>query len=145
MPTFDPIAFRTTVAAFTPRRPERFRALSTAKELILELRQKRASHRVIAELLTQHGLPTGRSAVAAFCREILGEAPLTTSPVRPRRSGRRRGRTLPPAQPKATPVAAAAPEAVPPPFTPPPPAPQAWVRPRGPRIANLRTLKPPEP
>jgi hypothetical protein len=53
--------------------------------VIVELRQKRASYRAIAELLTQHCLPISKTAVAAFCHEVLGEI------VRPRRRpGRKR-------------------------------------------------------
>ena len=61
------------VAEFTPRRPQRFQELAPAKDVIAELRQKRASYRAIAELLTQHCLPISKTAVAAFCHEVLGE------------------------------------------------------------------------
>lgn len=73
MSLFDPISVRKAVAEFTPRRPQKFRDLFPAKEVIVELRQKRASYRAIAELLTQHCLETSKTAVAAFCHEILGE------------------------------------------------------------------------
>ncbi len=56
-----------------PRRPQKFQDLAPAKEVIVELRQKRASYRAIAELLTQHCLPTSKTAIATFCHEILGE------------------------------------------------------------------------
>src|SRR5882672_6850368 len=85
MNTFDPNTVRQAVAEFTPRRPEKFQDLIPAKEVIAELRQKRASYRAIAELLTQHCLPTSKTAVAVFCHEVLGEI------VRPRRRpGRKR-------------------------------------------------------
>ena len=85
MSSFDPTTVRRAVAEFTPRRPEKFQDLIPAKEVIAELRQKRASYRAIAELLTQHCLPTSKTAVAVFCHELLGEI------IRPRRrSGRKR-------------------------------------------------------
>jgi hypothetical protein len=85
MPSFDPTTIRKAVAEFTPRRPKKFQELVPAKDVIAELRQKRASYRAIAELLTQHCLPTSKTAIAVFCHELLGEI------VRPhRRPGRRR-------------------------------------------------------
>jgi hypothetical protein len=50
--SFDPASVRQAVADFTPRRPQRFQDLYAAKDVIAELRQKRASYRAIAELLT---------------------------------------------------------------------------------------------
>jgi hypothetical protein len=136
MPSFDPNTVRQAVAEFTPRRPEKFQDLIAAKEVIAELRQKRASYRAIADLLTQHCLPTSKTAVAVFCHEILGEI------VRPRR---RPGRKRPVAsafvgeaislQPADVPLPAASPangscdES-------------QHARPRGPRIAQVRILKP---
>src|SRR5437773_11032545 len=85
MSAFDPSAVRQAVEDFTPRRPEKFRDLFPAKDFISELRQKRASYRAIAELLTKHCLPTSKTAVALFCHDVLGEI------VRPRRRpGRKR-------------------------------------------------------
>jgi hypothetical protein len=85
MSSFDPTAARQAVAEFTPRRPQKFQDLFPAKEVIIELRQKRASYRAIAEFLTQHCLPTSKTAIAAFCHQIIGEI------VRPhRRPGRKR-------------------------------------------------------
>jgi len=88
MSSFDPATVRQAVADFTPRRPQKFQELSPAREVIVELRQKRASYRAIAELLTQHCLPISKTAVAAFCHEVLGEI------VRPKR---RPNRKRPPA------------------------------------------------
>lgn len=48
MASFDPASVRQAVAEFTPRRPEKFEELMPAKEVIVELRQKRASYRAIA-------------------------------------------------------------------------------------------------
>src|SRR5207249_12134832 len=87
MSSFDPTAVRKAVAEFTPSRPQKFQDLFPAKDLIAELRQKRASYRAIAELLTKHCLPTSKTAIAVFCHAVLGEI------VRPRR---RPGRMRPP-------------------------------------------------
>src|SRR5438094_8058561 len=85
MSAFDPSAVRQAVEDFTPRRPEKFRDLFPAKDVISEFRQKRASFRAIAELLTKHCLPTSKTAIAMFCHAVLGEI------VRPRRRpGRKR-------------------------------------------------------
>jgi hypothetical protein len=73
MPTFDPVALRKAVAEFTPARRSKFHDLTIAREFILELRKKGASYPAIAELLTQHGLPTTRSTIAAFCHTQLRE------------------------------------------------------------------------
>ncbi len=53
MATFDPNEIRKAVEEFTPRRPQKFQDLLPAKDVIVELRQKRASYRSIADLLTQ--------------------------------------------------------------------------------------------
>jgi hypothetical protein len=137
--SFDPATVRQAVAEFTPRRPQKFQELSPAREVIVELRQKRASYRAIAELLTQHCLPISKTAVAAFCHEVLGEI------VRPKR---RPNRKRPPAtapnngnghaivptpEPSAaetdTPNDASGPNT-------------QVVRTRGPRIAQVRMLTP---
>lgn len=92
MTSFDPAAVRQAVAEFTPLRPQKFQDLIPAKDVIVELRQKRASYRAIAALLTQHCLPTSKTAVAAFCHQILGEI------VRPHRRPPRK-RPSPSAEP----------------------------------------------
>ena len=85
MSSFDPATVRKAVEEFTPRRPQKFQDLLPAKDVIIELRQKRASYRSIADLLTQHCLPASKTAIAMFCHQVLGES------VRPRkRTGRRR-------------------------------------------------------
>src|SRR5882762_1454858 len=85
MSSFDPATVRKAVEEFTPSRPQRFQDLFPAKDVIAELRQKRASYRAIAELLTKHCLPTSKTAIAVFCHDVLGEI------VRPRRRpGRKR-------------------------------------------------------
>src|SRR6185437_14763743 len=85
MPSFDPATVRKAVEEFTPRRPQKFQDLLPAKDVITELRHKKASYRSIADLLTQHCLPTSKTAIAVFCHQVLGEN------VRPRkRPGRKR-------------------------------------------------------
>ena len=139
MTSFDPASVRQAVAEFTPRRPEKFQDLMPAKDVIVELRQKRASYRAIAELLTQHCLPTSKTAIAVFCHEVLGEI------VRPRRRPGRKRPVIPaPANPASTPEQPAAT---------PPSAEQTGngngddtpSRSRGPRIAQVRMLKPQTP
>ena len=140
MTSFDPATVRQAVAEFTPLRPQKFQDLLPAKDVIAELRQRRASYRAIAELLTQHCLPTSKTAIAAFCHQVLTEI------VRPRRRPARRrapspvepnGRTATPAQ--SEPADERAPQE---------PQPDSngsgnpQTRSRGPRIAQVRMLKP---
>src|ERR1700734_2786790 len=73
MTSFDPATVRQAVAEFTPLRPQKFQDLLPAKDVIAELRQRRASYRAIAELLTQHCLPTSKTAIATFCHQVLAE------------------------------------------------------------------------
>lgn len=137
MSSFDPVNVRRAVAEFTPRRPERFQDLMPAKEVIQELRQKRASYRSIADLLTQHCLPTSKTAIAMFCHQVLGEN------VRPRKRPGRRKQPVPSAS-----VEEAAPhEATDTPQAAAPPVSSdgdeaPLTRSRGPRIAQVRMLKP---
>jgi hypothetical protein len=85
MSAFDPNNVRKAVSEFTPRHQQKFENLLPAREVIVELRQRRASFRAIAELLTQHCLPAGKTAIADFCHEVLGET------IRPhRRTPRKR-------------------------------------------------------
>lgn len=78
------------------------------KGVIVELWQKRATYRAIAELLTQHRLPMSKTAIAVFCHEVLGEI------VRPRRRPGRKRHVIPtaatpastPEQPTAAPTPA---------------------------------------
>src|SRR4051812_27307074 len=139
MSPFDLTSVRKAVAEFTPRRPEKFQDLLPAKEVISELRTKRASYRAIAELLTQHCLPTSKTAIAVFCHKMLGEI------VRPRRRPTRRQASAPvvkiddpPKAPQPSAVAGSPGEA--------PGEPNGdesqQTRTRGPRIAQVRMLKP---
>ena len=142
MSSFDPASVRQAVAEFTPCRPQRFQELAPAKDVIAELRQKRASYRAIAELLTQHCLPISKTAVAAFCHEVLGEI------VRPRRRpGRKRIAST--SSPIVESVVTAAPATVTEAGTSLPPSDGSEVdqtrpvRPRGPRIAQVRMVTTP--
>ena len=142
MSSFDPASVRQAVAEFTPRRPQRFQDLAPAKDVIAELRQKRASYRAIAELLTQHCLPISKTAVAAFCHEVLGEI------VRPRRRpGRKRvaSSTFPSTDPALNAEAATGTKAgASLPQSDDPEVDQTRpVRPRGPRIAQVRMVTTP--
>src|ERR1700733_5773922 len=134
MPSFDPVTVRKAVEEFMPLRPQKFQDLIPAKDVIVELRQKRASYRSIADLLTQHCLPTSKTAIATFCHQVLGEN------IRPRK---RVVRKRPPylASPNG---ALAAPDS---------PVPAEahenlngnevpLAHPRGPRIAQIRKLNP---
>ena len=130
MNMFDPATIRQAVADFTPRRPRKFQDLLPAKEVIAELRQKRASYRAIAELLTKHCLPTSKTAIAGFCHQVLGEI------VRPhRRSHRKR---VPPATPPQP--AEVRPPDVAPAESDGKRSPQPRIR--GPRIAQVRMRTP---
>lgn len=140
MTSFDPATVRQAVAEFTPLRPQKFQDLLPAKDVIAELRQRRASYRAIAELLTQHCLPTSKTAIAAFCHQVLAEI------VRPRR---RPGRKRLPASPStnggepaidSTPASDTSHSAGPPTDSNSSEIPLG--RTRGPRIAQVRMLKP---
>jgi hypothetical protein len=140
MTSFDPATVRQAVAEFTPLRPQKFQDLLPAKDVIAELRQRRASYRAIAELLTQHCLPTSKTAIATFCHQVLAEI------VRPRRRPARKrpasfaepnGRAVLPAQsepaddrPSLEPQTDSTGSGTP------------QTRSRGPRIAQVRMLKP---
>ena len=140
MTSFDPATVRQAVAEFTPLRPQKFQDLLPAKDVIAELRQRRASYRAIAELLTQHCLPTSKTAIATFCHQVIGEI------VRPhRRPGRKR-----PPSPAAPNGRVASPTQSEQANDHPSQEPQAdsngsetpQTRSRGPRIAQVRMLKP---
>ncbi len=133
MSAFDPNNVRKAVSEFTPRHQQKFENLLPARDVIVELRQRRASFRAIAELLTQHCLPAGKTAIADFCHEVLGET------LRPhRRTPRKR---LPAGEPQGeTKLVLPAPATVAPSEL--PNVEVAKERPRGPRIAQIRKLTP---
>jgi len=133
MSSFDPTTVRQAVSEFAPLRAERFRELSAAKDFISELRQKRASYRAIADLLTRHSLPISKTAVADFCHEVLGE----TS-----RHQKHRPQKRPPISPVSN-AESSSPVAPPlAPLTTGNPGENQQPRVRGPRIAQIRMLKP---
>jgi hypothetical protein len=140
MSTFDPVEVRKAVAEFTPRRPQKFQDIIPAKEVIVELRQKGGSYRSIADLLTQHCLPTSKTAVAMFCHQVLGEN------IRPRK---RPARKRPPVSLSPNEGAGVS-EPVPAGESNPPAAlvhnsengESAPTRSRGPRIAQIRKFIP---
>jgi hypothetical protein len=133
MSAFDPNNVRKAVLEFTPRHQQKFESLLPAKDVIVELRQRRASFRAIAELLTQHCLPAGKTAIADFCHEVLGET------IRPhRRTPRKR---LPAVELQGeTNFVLPAPATTAP--SEPPKTEAAADRSRGPRIAQIRKLIP---
>ena len=130
MSAFDPSKIRKAVEEFTPRRPQKFHELFAAKDVIIELRQKRASYRSIADLLTRHCLPTCKTSVALFCHIILGEATRTRG--RPAREYPSESET-----PVIAPLPTEADATAQPNGSETPP-----TRTRGPRIAQVRMLKP---
>ena len=135
MSTFDPNKIRKEIEEFTPRRPQRFQELMAAKDVIIELRRKRASYRSIADLLTRNCLPTCKTSVALFCHKILGES---VRPYRRFTSERPSVSEILP-RPETADVEAPPSETLTPPTSnggePPP-------RSRGPRIAQVRMAKP---
>jgi len=140
MPSFDPATVRKAVEEFTSRRPQKFQDLLLAEDVITQLRHKRASYRSIADLLTQHCLPTRKTAIAVFCHQVLGET------VRPRKRPGRKRPTVPVSlNSKGTTLESApASEAGAPaePSTIPDGTEVLQTRTRGPRMAQLRMLKP---
>ncbi|MEI2724357.1 MAG: hypothetical protein V9H26_12750 [Verrucomicrobiota bacterium] len=133
MSAFDPNDVRKAVAEFTPRHQQKFENLLPARDVIVELRQRRASFRAIAELLTQHCMPTGKTAIADFCHEVLGETIRSH-----RRAPRKR---LPAVKPEGETKHVLPAPATTAPGEPPNPE-AAADRPRGPRIAQIRKLTP---
>ena len=135
MSAFDPSKIRKAVEEFTPRRPEKFHELFAAKDVIVELRQKRASYRSIADLLTRHCLPTCKTSVALFCHKILGEA--TRARGRPAREHPSESETPAYETPVIAPLSMEAGATAQPNGNE-----ISSTRTRGPRIAQVRMLKP---
>lgn len=136
MPTFNPDKIRKAVEEFTPSRPEKFHELFAAKDVIIELRQKRASYRSIAELLTRHCLPTCKTSVALFCHKILGEVTRTRGRPPREQPSELEDSTRDGASPVTTPPAEILP------FAESTGGENPSTRTRGPRIAQVRMLKP---
>ena len=138
MSSFDPTTVRKAVEEFTPSRPQKFQDLFPAKDVIAELRQKRASYRAIAQLLTKHCLATSKTAIAAFCHQVLGEI------VRPRRRpGRKRMFVSSNGEPATASPQPNEPDSLPEPIANPVGGGTPQKPSRGPRIAQVRILKPP--
>ena len=147
-PTSDLESLRKVVQEFRPN-PHRvpFNNLKPFHDSIVELRGKKASYFIIAEILQQNGVKTSRARVAEYGRIILegGKS----------RKRRKRVRTIPavntPATPQSVPVVAAKPTPATPALTtasagnvPPPPKEDSPYRSRGPHIANVKMMSPSE-
>ena len=144
MNTFDPNQLRKAVENFSPRQPRKFQDLASAKDMIAELRQKGGSFETIAELLTQHGLPTSRSSIAGFCHEVLGERLRSKRRAATRRSPTQNSDpSLALNQSSVLPLLAHEHDPSTPVATPDTTEPTA-PRSKGPRIANIRLAQPTE-
>ena len=131
MTVTDSNSIRQAAAEFQPCRRPRFQNLQPWREVIIELRDKGASCEAIAGLLTRHGVKTSRTMVNEF---------VWTLP-QPKMNRRRK--------PQLEPITApAALSPVQPPVAPmpcPEPPPSVPVKSHGPRIAQVRMLKPQNP
>jgi hypothetical protein len=143
-PTPDLESLRKTVQEFRPN-PHRvpFNNLKPFHDSILELRGKKASYFIIAEILQQNGVKTSRARVAEYGRIVLegGKS----------RKRRKRARIAPvtnaPASLQSGPAVAAKPApatTAPPSHVPPPPTENSPYKSRGPHIANVRMMSPSE-
>jgi hypothetical protein len=134
MPGTNPNLIREAAAQFQPRRRPRFENLQACRDVIIELREKRASCEAIAELLTRYGVKTSRTMVNEFVR-TLGQS----------RGGRHRKPHLIPVTPPTTPPTTLQPTSA---NHVAPSAPlltaSAPVKTRGPHIAKVELLKPGE-
>ena len=131
MPVTDPDSIRQAAAEFQPCRRPRYGNLEPWREVIIELRGKGASCEAIAGLLTRHGVKTSRTMVNEY---------VWTLP-QPKMSRRRSQRLAAAAMPAVSLPAK-------PPVEPAPilePAQSAPPKSSGPRIAQVRMLKPQTP
>lgn len=103
------------------------------KDVIQELRQRRASYRAIEEFLAKHGLAAGRTTIAEFCHQVLGES--TRSHRRTPRRKISNASTVPEGRPSLS-------VAIPLPASPSTAMDSRAPRPRGPRVAQIRKLNP---
>ena len=138
--TPDLESLRKAIQEFRPN-PHRvpFNSLKSFHDSIVELRGKRASYSVIAELLQQHGVKTSRARVAEYGRIVLAGGKS--------RKRRKRAKTVPATNAPITPPSVPAVPTKPVPASttpaddvPPPPAENSPYRSRGPRIARVRML-----
>ena len=131
MTVTDPISIRQAAAEFQPCRRPRFQNLQPWREVIIELRDKGASCGAIAGLLTRHGVKTSRTMVNEFVWT------LPQPKVNRRRKPQLKPITAPAALSPVQPPVAPMPSPELPPTVP--------VKSRGPRIAQVRMLKPQNP
>ena len=143
-PTPDLESLRKAVREFRPN-PHRvpFNNLKPFHDSIVELRGKKASYFIIAEILQQNGVKTSRARVAEYGRIVLDDGKS--------RKRRKRARTAPitnaPASPQSAPAVAAKPApatTMPASNVPPPPTENSPYKSRGPHIANVRMMSPEE-
>jgi len=138
--TPDLESLRAAVQEFRPN-PHRvpFNSLKAVHDSIVELRGKKASYFVIAEILQQNGVKTSRARVAEYGRIVLegGKS----------RKRRKRARVAPAVNTPVTPQSAPAVTTKPVPAStapagdvPPAPTEISPFRSRGPRIARIRML-----
>ncbi|MGB7746815.1 MAG: hypothetical protein WBN75_05945 [Verrucomicrobiia bacterium] len=147
-PTPDLELLRKAVQEFRPN-PHRvpFNNLKPFHDSIVELRGKKASYFIIAEILQQNGIETSRARVAEYGRIVLegGKS----------RKRRKRAKITPavniPATPQSAPAVAAkhtpatpAPTAAPMGYVTPQPKENPQYHSRGPHIANVRMMSPEE-
>ena len=143
-PTPDLESLHRAVQEFRPnshRVP--FNNLKPFHDSIVELRSKKASYFIIAEILQQNGVKTSRTRVAEYGRIVLDGGKS--------RKRRKRARTAPvtnaPASPQSAPAVAAKPApatTTPASNVPPPPTGNSPYKSRGPHIANVRMMSPEE-
>jgi hypothetical protein len=143
-PTPDLESLHRAVQEFRPnshRVP--FNNLKPFHDSIVELRGKKASYFIIAEILQQNGVKTSRARVAEYGRIVLDGGKS--------RKRRKRARTPPvtnaPASPQGAPAVAAKPApatTTPASNVPPPPTENSPYKSRGPHIANVRMMSPEE-
>jgi hypothetical protein len=133
MPITDPDSIRQAAAEFQPCHRPRYGNLQPWREVIIELRGKGASCEAIAGLLTRHGVKTSRTMVNEY---------VWTLP-QPKINRRRKPRAAVAVIPTAS--LPAKPPVEPAPTREPAPLPSVPPKSSGPRIAQVRMLKPQNP
>jgi hypothetical protein len=146
IPTPDLESLRKAVQEFRPNSHRvQFNNLKPFHDSILELRGKKASYSIIAEILQQNGVKTSRARVAEYGRIVLDGG----KSRKRRKHARTPQVTNAPASPQSVPVVAAKPTPATPALTtasagnvPPPPKEDSPYRSRGPHIANVKMMTP---
>jgi len=131
MTVTDSNSIRQAAAEFQPCRRPRFQNLQPWREVIIELRDKGASCEAIAGLLTRHGVKTSRTMVNEFVWTL--PQPKVNRRRKPQLKPITAPAALSPVQPPVAPMPS------------PEPLPSAPVKSHGPRIAQVRMLKPQNP